>query len=78
MATIVKPDYRSPSNSAATSDLIDRDSARRSLNIASLNDATAGIMMVPFGQTEDGFERQLGTNHLGHAPTTDRSGTYGI
>ncbi|NNF64569.1 MAG: SDR family NAD(P)-dependent oxidoreductase [Acidimicrobiia bacterium] len=26
----------------------------------------AGIMAVPEGQTEDGFERQFGTNHLGH------------
>jgi len=28
--------------------------------------ANAGIMAVPFGRTVDGFERQLGTNHLGH------------
>ena len=28
--------------------------------------ANAGIMAVPFGRTADGFELQLGTNHLGH------------
>jgi NAD(P)-dependent dehydrogenase (short-subunit alcohol dehydrogenase family) len=28
--------------------------------------ANAGIMAVPFGRTDDGFELHFGTNHLGH------------
>ncbi|MGH3520205.1 MAG: oxidoreductase [Haloechinothrix sp.] len=44
-----------------------RDSTGDQLDVLVNN---AGVMATPKGKTKDGFETQLGTNHLGHAALT--------
>ncbi|ANZ35136.1 protochlorophyllide oxidoreductase [Lentzea guizhouensis] len=54
-------------------DLADLSSVRAAADRVSSLDLlinNAGIMAVPHGRTVDGFERQFGTNHLGHAALT--------
>ncbi|GAB2840769.1 oxidoreductase [Lentzea nigeriaca] len=54
-------------------DLADLGSVRSAAEKVSSLDVlinNAGIMAVPYGKTVDGFERQFGTNHLGHAALT--------
>jgi NAD(P)-dependent dehydrogenase (short-subunit alcohol dehydrogenase family) len=55
-------------------DLQDLSSVREFANTVDGLDVlinNAGIMAVPYAQTRDGFESQIGTNHLGHFALTN-------
>ena len=55
-------------------DLQDLQSVREfadSIESADVLVNNAGIMAVPYAQTKDGFESQIGTNHLGHFALTN-------
>ena len=60
----------------AALDLMDLDSVRKFAASHSTKPIdvllnNAGIMAVPFEKTKDGFESQMGTNHLGHFLLTE-------
>ena len=60
----------------AALDLMDLDSVQKFAASQSTNPIdvllnNAGIMAVPFEKTKDGFESQMGTNHLGHFLLTE-------
>jgi len=55
-------------------DLQDLSSVREfaaSVDVVDVLVNNAGIMAVPYAQTVDGFESQIGTNHLGHFALTN-------
>jgi NAD(P)-dependent dehydrogenase (short-subunit alcohol dehydrogenase family) len=65
--TLVELDLASLASVRACADALLADGAPFDLVIAN-----AGIMAGPFGLTQDGFERQFGTNHLGHFVLVNR------
>lgn len=58
---VVELDLASLNSVRAAADKLVADARRFDVIIAN-----AGVMATPFGKTEDGFETQFGTNHLGH------------
>lgn len=78
---------RDPAKGRAVADRIDGETEVRALDLGDLASVrafagtwtepldllinNAGIMAVPLGRTVDGFELQIGTNHLGHFALTN-------
>jgi NAD(P)-dependent dehydrogenase (short-subunit alcohol dehydrogenase family) len=65
--TLVELDLASLASVRAAADGLLADGRRFDLVIAN-----AGVMATPRGRTTDGFETQLGTNHLGHFVLVNR------
>jgi NAD(P)-dependent dehydrogenase (short-subunit alcohol dehydrogenase family) len=66
-ASVVELDLSSLASVRAAADRVLADHDRLGLVIAN-----AGVMSTPEGRTVDGFESQLGTNHLGHFVLVNR------
>src|ERR1700689_3298922 len=64
---LVELDLASLASARACADALLADASPFDLVIAN-----AGVMACPFGKTADGFETQLGTNHLGHFVLVNR------
>ena len=73
----IRAEFPDASLSTVLLDLADVASCRRaaddvlvSVDRLDLLINNAGVMCTPFGRTADGFETQIGTNHLGHMAWT--------
>ncbi len=73
----IRAEFPDASLSTVVLDLADVASCRRAANdvLVSVDQLdllinNAGVMCTPFGRTADGFETQIGTNHLGHMAWT--------
>lgn len=64
---LVQLDLASLASVRAAADALVADGRRFDVVITN-----AGVMAAPFGKTEDGFETQFGTNHLGHFTFVNR------
>lgn len=64
---LIELDLASLASVRAAADALNADGRKFDVVIAN-----AGVMAAPFGKTEDGFETQFGTNHLGHFTFANR------
>jgi NAD(P)-dependent dehydrogenase (short-subunit alcohol dehydrogenase family) len=64
---LIQLDLASLASVRAASDALNADGRKFDVIITN-----AGVMAAPFGKTEDGFETQFGTNHLGHFTFVNR------